>query len=84
LHTISLVLLGVTPYITASIIMQLATVLFPRVKEMYQEEGEAGRARFISIAATSLFLSLSAGSRLPYASFARRHLAAAYALPVRR
>jgi len=49
LHTISLVLLGVTPYITGSIIMQLATVLFPRVKEMYQEEGEAGRARFISI-----------------------------------
>lgn len=50
LHTISLVLLGVTPYITASIIMQLATVLFPQVKEMYQEEGEVGRARFIAIA----------------------------------
>lgn len=49
LHTVSIVLLGVTPYITGSIIMQLATVLFPRVKEMYQEEGEAGRARFISI-----------------------------------
>lgn len=49
LHTISLVLLGVTPYITASIIMQLSTVLFPSVKEMYQEEGEVGRARFISI-----------------------------------
>jgi preprotein translocase subunit SecY len=49
LHTVSIVLLGVTPYITGSIIMQLATVLFPSVKEMYQEEGEAGRARFISI-----------------------------------
>lgn len=49
LHTISLVLLGVTPYITGSIIMQLATVLFPQVKEMYQEEGEVGRARFIAI-----------------------------------
>ncbi len=49
LHSISLVLLGVTPYITGSIIMQLATVLFPKVKEMYTEEGEAGRARFISI-----------------------------------
>ncbi|MDB5189832.1 MAG: preprotein translocase subunit SecY, preprotein translocase subunit SecY [Parcubacteria group bacterium] len=47
--TISLVLLGVGPYITASIIMQLSTVLFPKVKEMYTEEGEAGRARFISI-----------------------------------
>jgi preprotein translocase subunit SecY len=49
LNTISIVLLGVTPYITASIIMQLATVLFPSVKEMYQEEGEVGRARFISL-----------------------------------
>lgn len=49
LATISIVLLGVTPYITASIIMQLSTVLFPKVKEMYQEEGEAGRAKFIAI-----------------------------------
>lgn len=49
LTTISIVLLGVTPYITASIIMQLATVLFPNVKEMYQEDGEVGRARFIAI-----------------------------------
>lgn len=46
---ISLVLLGVGPYITASIIMQLATVIFPKVKAMYTEEGEAGRTQFISI-----------------------------------
>jgi preprotein translocase subunit SecY len=46
---VSIVLLGVGPYITASIIMQLATVIFPRVKEMYSEEGEAGRTQFISI-----------------------------------
>ncbi|MES2225622.1 MAG: preprotein translocase subunit SecY [Patescibacteria group bacterium] len=46
---ISLVLLGVGPYITASIFMQLCTVLFPKIKEMSTEEGEAGRARFISI-----------------------------------
>src|SRR3989338_6556168 len=39
-------MLGVGPYITASIIMQLLTMIFPRMKEMYQEEGEAGRARF--------------------------------------
>lgn len=44
---LSLVMLGVGPYITASIIMQLATVIFPQVKAMYQEEGEAGRTRFI-------------------------------------
>ena len=47
---ISLVLLGVGPYITASIVMQLATVIFPRVKAMYTDEGEEGRTRFISYA----------------------------------
>lgn len=43
----SVVMLGVGPYITASIIMQLSTVLSPRLKEMYQEEGDAGRRRFV-------------------------------------
>lgn len=43
----SIVMLGVGPYITASIIMQLSTVLSPRLKEMYQEEGNAGRQRFV-------------------------------------
>ncbi|KND49995.1 MAG: preprotein translocase, SecY subunit [Parcubacteria bacterium C7867-008] len=47
---VSIVMLGVGPYITASIIMQLGTVIFPRVKAMYSEEGEAGRTQFISIA----------------------------------
>lgn len=46
--SLSIVMLGVGPYITASIIMQLATVLFPKVKAMYSEEGEAGRTKFIT------------------------------------
>jgi preprotein translocase subunit SecY len=46
---LSIVMLGVGPYITASIIMQLATVVFPSVKTMYTDDGEAGRARFIMI-----------------------------------
>jgi preprotein translocase subunit SecY len=46
--TLSIVMLGVGPYITASIIMQLATVIFPQVKRMYSEEGEAGRTKFIA------------------------------------
>ncbi len=46
LENLSIVMLGVGPYITASIIMQLLTMIFPRLKEMYQEEGEAGRSRF--------------------------------------
>lgn len=35
--------LGVFPYITASIIFSLLQVVFPRLKEMATEEGEAGR-----------------------------------------
>ena len=46
LDNLSIVMLGVGAYITASIIMQLLTMIFPSLKEMYQEEGEAGRARF--------------------------------------
>jgi len=46
LSSFSIILLGVGPYITASIIMQLFTVLIPKFKEMYQEEGEAGRRKF--------------------------------------
>jgi preprotein translocase subunit SecY len=46
LSQLSIVMLGVGPYITASIIMQLLTIMSPRLKEMYQEEGEAGRRKF--------------------------------------
>ena len=46
LSNLSIVMLGVGPYITASIVMQLLTMIFPKLKEMYQEEGEAGRAKF--------------------------------------
>ena len=48
LSSLSVVMLGVGPYITASIIMQLGTIIFPQVKQAYFEEGEAGRAKFIS------------------------------------
>lgn len=47
LANLSIVMLGVGPYITASIVMQLMTVLSPKLKTMYQEEGEAGRQRFM-------------------------------------
>ena len=46
LSNLSIVMLGVGPYITASIIMQLMTVMIPKLKALYQEEGEAGRRRF--------------------------------------
>lgn len=47
ISSFSIVMLGVGPYITASIIMQLMTVLVPRLKEMQQEEGDKGRRRFV-------------------------------------
>ncbi|MEK7194528.1 MAG: preprotein translocase subunit SecY [Patescibacteria group bacterium] len=46
LSSLSIVMLGVGPYITASIIMQLLTLMVPKLKEMYQEEGDAGRMKF--------------------------------------
>ncbi|MBI3671271.1 preprotein translocase subunit SecY [Candidatus Azambacteria bacterium] len=46
LSNMSIVMLGVGPYITALIIMQLLTVVFPTIKEMYNEGGEAGRQKF--------------------------------------
>ena len=46
LSNLSLVMLGVGPYITATIIMQLLTIIFPRLKEMYYEEGARGQAKF--------------------------------------
>jgi preprotein translocase subunit SecY len=44
-RTISVFALGVTPYITASIIIQLMTVLYPALKKVQQEEGEVGRQK---------------------------------------
>jgi preprotein translocase subunit SecY len=46
LSNFSIVMLGVGPYITGSIIMQLLTMMVPRLKAMYQEEGEIGRRKF--------------------------------------
>ena len=46
LSNISIALLGVGPYITASIIMQLLTMIVPKLEQLYKEEGEAGRQKF--------------------------------------
>ncbi len=50
LSTLSVVMLGVGPYITGSIIMQLLTIMIPRLKQLYQEEGEIGRKKFTQYA----------------------------------
>lgn len=46
LSNFSIALLGLGPYITAIIILQLLTFVYPSLKEMYYEEGEIGRAKF--------------------------------------
>jgi len=46
LSNLSIIMLGVGPYITASIIMQLLTIMVPALKRIYHEEGEAGRKKF--------------------------------------
>jgi len=46
LANLSIVMLGVGPFITASIIMQLMTVMSSKLKSLHTEEGEAGRAKF--------------------------------------
>jgi preprotein translocase subunit SecY len=58
-RTISVFALGVTPYITASIILQLMPVLSPQFKKV-QEEGEVGRqkinqwTRYLTVALCSV------------------------------
>lgn len=46
LTSLSIILLGVGPFITASIIMQLLTLMVPKIKELYHENGEIGRRQF--------------------------------------
>ena len=66
LANISILALGIGPYITASIIMQLLTVIIPHLEQLQKEEGEAGRRKisqytryftvFISFFQASIFL----------------------------
>lgn len=43
LHKFSVAAMGITPYINASIIMQLLTVVIPQLKDLQKEGGEHGR-----------------------------------------
>jgi len=46
LDNLSIVMLGLGPYITATIILQLLTMIFPQLEKLYKEEGDAGRQKF--------------------------------------
>ena len=45
LRRVSIFALGIGPYITASIIMQLVSVVVPSLEKLQKEEGEAGRRK---------------------------------------
>jgi len=46
LSRFSIIMLGLGPYITSVIILQLLTMIFPALERMYKEEGEAGKRKF--------------------------------------
>ena len=46
LDNFSVVMLGLGPYITAVIVMQLGTMIFPPLERLYKEEGDQGRQKF--------------------------------------
>jgi preprotein translocase subunit SecY len=46
MQNLSIVMLGLGPYITATVILQLLSMVIPQLERMYKEEGEAGRERF--------------------------------------
>lgn len=46
MSNLSIIMLGLGPYITATIILQLLTMIFPGLKEMYHESGPEGRQKF--------------------------------------
>ena len=45
LSNFSIAMLGVFPYITVSIVVQLLTVISPKIHSLYHEEGEIGRKK---------------------------------------
>src|SRR5213595_1606122 len=66
----SLFALGIMPYVTASIILQLLTVVIPKLEEL-QKEGEAGSAR-INQYTRYLTVALAAAQSTGYAFLFRR------------
>ena len=46
LDNLSIIMLGLGPYITSTIILQLLTMIFPQLERIYKEEGEQGRQKF--------------------------------------
>ncbi len=71
LEKLSIAMLGLGPYITATVILQLLTMIFPQLEELYKEGGEEGRQKFeqygriltVPLAALQAFAMLTLFSR---------------------
>ena len=70
LSRFSIFALGIMPYVTASIILQLLTVVIPRLEEL-QKEGEAGMAK-INQYTRYLTVALAAAQAIGYAFLFKR------------
>lgn len=46
LENLSIIMLGLGPYITATVVLQLLSMIFPQLEKMYKQEGEAGKEKF--------------------------------------
>lgn len=46
MENLSIVMLGLGPYITATVVLQLLSMVFPALEKLYKEEGEAGKQKF--------------------------------------
>lgn len=79
--TFSITLLGLGPYITASILVQVGSMIFPSVKKLMHEEGELGRKKinqytriftvpFAFLQGFALMKILSSQGILTYAGYA--------------
>lgn len=79
LANVSIVMLGVAPYITASIVMQLLTMIVPRLEALQKEEGEAGR-RKIQMYTRLLTVPLSAIQAYGFLTLLQRGTSGALAL----
>src|ERR687898_940372 len=70
LSRLSIFALGIMPYVTASIILQLMTVVIPRLEQL-QKEGEAGYAK-INQYTRYLTIALAAAQAAGYAYLFKR------------
>jgi len=46
MQNLSIVMLGLGPFITSTVVLQLLSMIFPQLERIYKEEGEAGREKF--------------------------------------